>query len=206
MIAFIRGELAEVTEHSVVVDCGGVGYEMLVTGRVFAELPKIGNEVKLYTYLQVREDSVTLFGFPDREELAIFRLLIGVSGIGPKGAVGILSALSADDIRFAVLAEDEKTIAKAPGIGAKTAKKLILELKDKFRLEDAFEKKLLQQEKGQDTGAPGQDASRQAVLEAIQALEALGFAKAEARRMVNNVEEAGAMSPDELLRAALKKA
>lgn len=204
MIAFIRGGLAEVTESSVVVDCGGVGYEMIVPGQVFGQLPKIGQEVKLYTYLQVREDGVTLFGFPDRDELALFRLLIGVSGIGPKGAIGILSALSADDLRFAVLAEDEKTIAKAPGIGAKTAKKLILELKDKFRLEDAFEKKLLKQ--AQADGVPEKEGHRQMVLETIQALEALGFSPTQAKRMVNSVEEAQTMSSDELLKAALKKA
>lgn len=206
MIAFIRGELAEVTENSVVVDCGGVGYEIFATGQVFEQLPKIGNEVKIYTYLQVREDGVTLFGFPDRDALSVFRLLIGVSGIGPKGAVGILSALSVDDLRFAVLAEDEKTIARAPGIGAKTAKKLILELKDKFRLEDAFEKKLLKQEKAQAEGKERVDGQRQMVLETIQALEALGFSGAEAKRMVNSVLEAEAMSSDELLKAALKKA
>lgn len=212
MIAFIRGELAEVTENSVVVDCGGVGYEIFVTGQVFEHLPKIGNEVKVYTYLQVREDGVTLFGFPDRDALSVFRLLIGVSGIGPKGAIGILSALSVDDLRFAVLAEDEKTIARAPGIGAKTAKKLILELKDKFRLADAFEKKLLKQEKGQADGIPSEDSIpstdsyRQMVLETIQALEALGFSGTEAKRMVNSVGEVQVMSSDELLKAALKKA
>ncbi|MDE6873920.1 MAG: Holliday junction branch migration protein RuvA [Lachnospiraceae bacterium] len=204
MISFIRGELAEITESSVVIDCGGVGYEMLVPGQVFENLPRIGNEVKLYTYLQVREDGVSLYGFLDRDELAVFRLLIGVSGIGPKGAVGILSALSTNDLRFAVLAEDEKTIAKAPGIGAKTAKKLILELKDKFRLEDAFERKLMQAENL--VSENGEDDFRQAVLETIQALEALGFPPAQAKRMVNSVEGAEGMSPDELLKAALKKA
>ncbi len=204
MISFIRGELAEITESSVVIDCGGVGYEMLVPGQVLENLPRIGNEVKLYTYLQVREDGVSLYGFLDRDELTVFRLLIGVSGIGPKGAVGILSALSTNDLRFAVLAEDEKTIAKAPGIGAKTAKKLILELKDKFRLEDAFERKLMQAENL--VSENGEDDFRQAVLETIQALEALGFPPTQAKRMVNSVEGAEGMSPDELLKAALKKA
>lgn len=209
MIAFIRGKLEERTENSVVLDCNGVGYEMAVTGQVLDHLPGLGNEVKLYTYLQVREDGVSLFGFLDPDELSIFRRLIGVSGIGPKGAIGILSALPADELRFAVLAEDEKTIAKAPGIGPKTAKKLILELKDKFRLEDAFEKKLLQAEKegaGQDAGDPTQNAYRQMVLETIQALEALGFSGAEAKRMVNSVEEGKGMTADEMLKAALKKA
>ena len=202
MIAFIRGELAEKTENSVVIECGGIGYEVIVPGKVLEHLPGCGTQVKLYTYMQVREDGVSLFGFLEREERLVFRLLIGVSGIGPKGAVGILSALSVDDLRFAVLAEDEKTIAKAPGIGTKTAKKMILELKDKFRLEDAFEQKLSRAEKEEQ----GENSYRQAVLETIQALEALGFSGTQAKRMVNGVERAEKMTVDEMLRAALKKA
>lgn len=206
MIAFIRGELAGATDSSVILDCNGVGYEIIVPGKVLTALPEIGTEMKLYTYLQVREDGVSLFGFFDSDELAVFRLLIGVSGIGPKGAVGILSSLSADDLRFAVLAEDERTIAKAPGIGAKTAKKMILELKDKFRLEDAFEKKLLHAREESDEAAAAAGKQRQMVLETIQALEALGFSGTQAKRMVNSVEAAQEMSSDELLKAALKKA
>jgi len=202
MIAFIRGELAEKTENSVVIDCGGIGYEVIVPGKVLENLPGCGAQIKLYTYMQVREDGISLFGFLDREERSVFRLLIGVSGIGPKGAVGILSALSVDDLRFAVLAEDEKTISKAPGIGTKTAKKMILELKDKFRLEDALEQKLLRAEK-EEQGE--RDSYRQIVLETIQALEALGFSGAQAKRMVNSVEGAETMTVDELLKAALKK-
>lgn len=202
MIAFIRGELAEKTENSVVIDCGGIGYEVIVPEKVLEHLPGCGTQIKLYTYMQVREDGISLFGFLEREERSVFRLLIGVSGIGPKGAVGILSALSVDDLRFAVLAEDEKTISKAPGIGTKTAKKMILELKDKFRLEDALEQKLLRAEK-EEQGE--RDSYRQIVLETIQALEALGFSGAQAKRMVNSVEGAETMTVDELLKAALKK-
>ncbi len=153
--------------------------------------------------MQCREDGVSLFGFASREELAVFRMLIGVSGIGPKGAVGLLSAVSVDDLRFAVLSEDEKTIARAPGIGAKTAKKLILELKDKFRLEDAFEQKLAA------SGAEAADAegndSRSMISEAIQALTALGFSGTEASRAVNSIALTSDMTSDELLKAALKK-
>ncbi|MDE7297731.1 MAG: Holliday junction branch migration protein RuvA [Lachnospiraceae bacterium] len=122
MISFIRGELAWLTENSVVIDCGGIGYEAIVPSTVLAARPRQGEEMLLYTYLQVREDGVSLFGFASREELNVFRMLIGVSGIGPKGAVGILSAVPVDDLRFAILSEDEKTIARAPGIGAKRGK------------------------------------------------------------------------------------
>lgn len=201
VIAFVRGELAGVTESSVIIDCAGIGYEVIVPGTVLSRLPQTGSMVKLHTYLQVREDGVSLFGFADREELLVFRLLIGVNGIGPKAAVAILSSLSADDLRFAVLAEDEKTLAKAPGIGAKTAKKLILELKDKFRLEDAFEKKL-------SAGLKQEDSSRgvqeQIVLEAIEALTALGFSGTDASRAVNGVEIHEGMNTDDVLKQALK--
>ena len=203
MISFIRGEVAWLTENSVVLDCGGIGYEVVVPAPVLASQPRQGEKMLLYTYMQVREDGVSLFGFASREELAVFRMLIGVSGLGPKGAVGLLSAVSVDDLRFAVLSEDEKTIARAPGIGAKTAKKLILELKDKFRLEDAFEQKLAA------SGAEAADAegndSRSMISEAIQALTALGFSGTEASRAVNSIALTSDMTSDELLKAALKK-
>ncbi|MDE7327344.1 MAG: Holliday junction branch migration protein RuvA [Lachnospiraceae bacterium] len=206
MIAFIEGELEEVNGSSVVIGCGGIGYEVVVSGQVLEKLPNPGGQVKLYTYLQMREDGVTLFGFLDRDTLSVFRQLIGVNGIGPKAAVGILSALTADDLRFAVLAEDERTIAKAPGIGAKTAKKLILELKDKFRLEDAFEKKLMRADAKEDLQESPASDYRGMVLETIQALEALGFSGAQARRMVNSVEGAEELTADGMLKAALKHA
>ena len=206
MIAFIEGKLEEVSGNCVVIGCGGIGYEVMVSSQVLARLPDFGSHEKLYTYLQVREDGVTLFGFMDRDTLSVFRQLIGVNGIGPKAAVGILSALTADDLRFAVLAEDERTIAKAPGIGAKTAKKLILELKDKLRLEDAFEKKLMRQEEKEGEEESSADGYRTVVLETIQALEALGFSGGEAKRMVNSVEGIEDMTADEMLKAALKHA
>ena len=104
-------------------------------------LPQIGEEIKLHTYLNVREDAMQLFGFLTRDDLEIFRLLIGVSGIGPKGGLSILSKLSADDLRFAVLSGDAKAISSAPGIGKKTAEKVIIELKDKLNLEEMLEPK-----------------------------------------------------------------
>ena len=127
MISFIRGKIAWITENTVVIDHQGIGYEVSVPASILMKQPRQGEEIFLYTYLQVREDGISLFGFESRDELKVFRMLIGVSGIGPKGAVGILSAVSVDNLRFAVLSEDEKTISKAPGIGTKTARKLILE-------------------------------------------------------------------------------
>lgn len=142
MIAFLKGMVEDITGNSLVLDVHGVGYEVLVPGQILDLMGGTGQEIKLYTYMQVREDAVILFGFLTKDDLQMFRMLIAVNGVGPKAGLAILSALGADDLRFAVLADDAKRIAKTPGIGAKTAQKIILELKDKLDLEDAFEKKL----------------------------------------------------------------
>lgn len=203
MIAYIRGILAyrEPEEHLVIVETGGVGYGILVSGRDLDLLPGHGEEIRLYTYLQVKEDGLQLYGFLTREDQKLFRLLIGVSGIGPKGALGILTALSADDLRFAVLSEDAKTIARAPGIGHKTAQKLILELKDKLKLEDAFEARLAKTDPG--TGAEGLGLTA-AKNEAVEALTALGYSQTDALKAVRQVEPTEEMGVEELLKAALK--
>lgn len=132
MIRYIKGTLEMIEEDAVVLDNHGIGYRILVSGALMDRLPGIGGEMKIYTYMNVREDAMQLFGFESMDELEMFCQLITVSGIGPKAGLSILGTLSADDIRFAVLADDAATIAKAPGIGAKTAKKLIVELKDKI--------------------------------------------------------------------------
>ncbi len=201
MISFVQGELAEVFENSVVIDCNGMGYEVNIPLTVHEKLPRIGQRIKLYTYLQVKEDMVALFGFADREDLSVFKLLITVNGIGPKGALGILSAISTDDLRFAILAEDAKAIAKAPGIGAKTASKLILELKDKFKLEEAFEASFLRKSEAVSTSG-GFEAVKE---EAIQALVALGYSSTEALKAVRGVELTEGMSSEDLIKKSLRK-
>ncbi len=140
MIAFLKGKVVSVSESRLVLDVNDVGFQISITSRDAARMPSVGHQVLLYTYLSVREDAMQLFGFLSEDDLEIYRLLIGVSGIGPKAGLGILSVLSADDLRFAVLADDAKAIARAPGVGNKTAQKLILELKDKLSLEEAIEK------------------------------------------------------------------
>ncbi len=199
MYSYIRGTLADVEEELIVVEAGGIGYNIYITGQVFDYLPPVGSEIKVYTYLSVREDAMLLYGFLTKEDLKFFKLLIGVNGIGPKGALGILSAMSADDLRFAVLADDAKAIAKAPGIGAKTAQRLILELKDKISLEDAFEQKLAHTEE-----AAAVNSAKGVQNEAVQALVALGYGATEALRAVNAVEISDGMEVEELLKAALK--
>lgn len=215
MISYIKGELADVRSDAVVVENQGIGYEIRVPLTVVEELPPMGNSVKIYTYLYVREDIMQLYGFLRTEDLDVFKLLLTVSGIGPKAALGILSSITPDDLRFAVLAEDKKTISKAPGIGAKTAGKLILELKDKFKLEEAFEKKLLHQNeletgkketKNLDIDAKAeQKASVKAMRkDAIEALVALGYSQTEAVKAVSGVDMEKQHSVEDILKASLK--
>lgn len=201
MISFIKGELDSIYEDGIVIENGGIGYDIKVPLSVMNKLPSIGEEVKIYTYLYVREDILCLYGFLSRDDLQVFKLLITVNGIGPKGALGILSTISPDDLRFAVLADDAKAIAKAPGIGAKTASKLILELKDKLKLEDAFEQKLSKTATDSSTGASDVNAKN----EAIQALVALGYSNTEALKAVRGIEITPDMDTEDILKLSLKK-
>ena len=202
MIAFLKAEIADLTEGSVVLDVNGVGYEVLVPGQLLSMLEGIGSRVKLYTYMQVREDAVVLFGFLTKDDLQMFRLLTGVSGVGPKAGLNILSTLGADDLRFAILADDVKRIAKTPGIGAKTAQKIILELKDKLDLQDVFEKKSAS---GQITPEAAAAAGSQVVQEAVEALVALGYGSTEALKAVRSVQPAEDMDVETVLKEALKR-
>ena len=135
MISYVKGELAAIEEQKAIIDVGGIGYGVFMPHQALAMLPSVGNEVKLYTYLNVREDAMQLFGFLTKDDLEIFRLVIGVSGIGPKGGLNILSCMSPDELRFAIMSGDAKMISSAPGIGKKTAEKLIVELRDKVDIE-----------------------------------------------------------------------
>ena len=185
MISYIKGELTEVFEDTVVVETNGIGYNIRVPGSVLDRLPSVGSSVRIYTYLYVKEDAMNLFGFLSRDDLSVFKLLLNVSGIGPKGALAILSTIGPDDLRFAVLSEDVKTISSAPGIGAKTAKRLIIELKDKLKLAEVFETALANKEK-----ASSENDVLLARNEAVEALVALGYASAQAMKAVQQVENA----------------
>lgn len=202
MIAFLKGEVADMTEGSVVLDVNGVGYEVLVPGQLLSMLEGIGQSLKLYTYMQVREDAIVLFGFLTRDDLQMFRMLIGVSGVGPKAGLGVLSALGADDLRFAILADDAKKIAKTPGIGAKTAQKIILELKDKLDLEDAFEKKLASDKLSPEASVA---AGSKVIQDAVEALTALGYGSTEALKAVRSVKPTDDMDVEDILKEALRR-
>lgn len=202
MISFLRGKVAEKSDGCVVMDVGGIGCRVFVSPRTSAGLPSAGEEAKVYTYLSVREDAIWLYGFLTADDLAVFRELITVSGVGPKAAMGLLGAMSADDLRFAVFSDDEKTIARAPGIGPKTAKKLILELKDRLKLEDALPGG--GEDAETEASAAGTASAGADVSEAVQALVALGYTNAEALRAVRKVEISDGMQTQDILKKALK--
>lgn len=197
MISYIKGELADVFDGGIVVEANGIGYGIFISGRVANLLPPMGSEVKIHTYLNVREDAMQLFGFLTRDDLEIFRLLIGVNGIGPKGALGILSALSADELRFAVIAGDVKAITKAPGIGKKTAERLLIELKDKLSAEEFLERSV-------SGGGEWTENETDVQKEAVQALVALGYSSTESMQAVKKTGLQNE-SVEEILKQALKK-
>lgn len=203
MYAYIKGILEEITEDAVVVEAGGIGYNIKVSASTADLLPGIGSEVKVYTYTLVREDAFSLYGFLTRDDLDIFKKLITVSGIGPKGGLAILSVMSADALRFAVMAGDAKAIAKAPGVGAKTAERVILDLRDKISLEDTL------RGMGKDLG-PGQAADASGTAdnlmkrEAIEALVALGYSASDATAAVKKVEAGAEATSETILKQALK--
>lgn len=197
MYAYIKGEIVDITEDNVVLECNNIGYNIKVPFSVVQRLPGIGEDVKIYTYTCVREDAFILFGFLTKDDLSVFKLLITVNGIGPKGALGILSAMSADDLRFAIIAGDAKAIAKAPGIGAKSAERIILELKGKIDLEPM----LTSQEPAATIGGL---ANSDAKNEAIEAMIALGYSSSEAVKAVKQLNITEDMDSGIILKDALK--
>ena len=197
MISYIKGLLEDMSPGMVVVDNHGIGYQMMVPMRG-ESFPKIGQEIKIYTHMHVREDDVSLFGFLSKEEKEAFELLIGVNGIGPKVGLSVLSTLSVYELKMAVISEDVKTISKTPGLGPKGAKKLILELKDKLSFEELEEDGVGAEIF--DTAADSSDS----VMITIEGLVSLGYSKSEAAIAVNKVEDAKDLTPEELLKKALK--
>ena len=199
MISYIKGELYHIdSEQDVVtIDVSGVGYGIFVPNQVLSQLPRVGAEVLLHTYLNVREDAMQLYGFLTRDDLEIYKLVIGVSGIGPKSGLNILSIMSPDELRFAVIAGDVKAISKAPGIGKKTAEKLIIELKDKLKMPSLTEES--------EFALPKATQMRDTTVqtEAVQALIALGYGSTESLRAVRNVMTED-MLVEDVLKAALK--
>lgn len=199
MIAYVNGIVEDIAEDNVVIDVGGIGYNVKISASTASRLPSIGEQIRLYTYTCVREDAFMLYGFLSRNDLDIFKKCITVNGIGPKGALAILSVLDADSLRFAIMSGDAKAIAKAPGIGTKTAERLVLDLKDKIKIDDT----LIQREV--DMTAAGNAMDTDQKKEAVEALVALGYGQTESIKAVNSIENIESMDAGAVLKAALKK-
>ena len=198
MYAYIKGEIADISEDNLVLECNNIGYNIRIPFSVAQKLPGIGAFVKIYTYTSVREDAFQLFGFLSRDDLEIYKKLIAVNGIGPKGALSILSAMSADDLRLAIISGDAKAIAKAPGVGNKSAERIILELKDKIALKPSYEE-------GADFVPEGDLLEGGAAKnEAIEALVSLGYTPTEAVKAVKQLEITQDMDSGVILKQALK--
>lgn len=202
MYAYIKGTLEEITEDAVVVEAGGVGYHIMVSTATAELLPGIGSEVKIYTYTLVREDAFSLYGFLTRDDLEIFKKLITVSGIGPKGGLAILSVMSADSLRFAVMSGDAKAIAKAPGVGVKTAERVILDLRDKISVEDTLRNVGMAGDTAKEEAGSADNRMRR---EAVEALVALGYSASEAGAAVRKVDAGENATPESILKLALKQ-
>lgn len=194
MYSYISGELVEVNDDFIVVDNHGIGYRFFVSKSMAFQMNHIGEQIRVYTYLYVREDAMQMFGFPTKEELEIFKLLIGVNGIGPKGALAILSIMSIQDLRFAILSEDAKAIAAAPGVGAKTAQRVIIDLKDKI---DTFA----------DLGESIElsDTNNQIKTEVIEAMTSLGYSASQALHAMEGLEINEDSKVEVVLKEVLKK-
>ncbi|MBE5870843.1 MAG: Holliday junction branch migration protein RuvA [Lachnospiraceae bacterium] len=200
MVAYVKGKLAETGQDHIVLDIGNMGINIRVSDGFLTELPPVGTDMKVHTYTYVKEDAFLLYGFATREELELFQMMITVNGIGPKGALAILSIMSATDLRFAIFSSDVKAISRANGIGKKTAERLILDLRDKIDIEQTLQDGL------EEIAAPVKGANElgQNRKDAIDALVALGYGMTEAAKAVKQVDVSGDPTADEILKASLK--
>lgn len=196
MLYSVRGTLIHREPQLAVVECGGVGYQCAVTMNTARRLPDIGKEVMLYTFLNVREDAVDLFGFADREELNCFKLLTAVNGVGPKAGLAILSELTPDRVVLAASTGDHKSFTRAQGVGPKLAQRIVLELKDKVGLPTTDPASL------GDLPSAGAVSASSHVQEAVGALTMLGFSAGEASAAVAKLDSD--LPVQELIRQALK--
>ena len=200
MFAYVKGIVEDIGENVAVVDVHDIGYHVNISADTAARMPGIGEFVRFYTYTLVKEDAFQLFGFLSRDELEMFKLCITVSGIGPKGAQAILSVMDTDSLRFAIMSGDVKAISKAPGIGKRTAERLILELKGKITMEDTNIGKEMISHNRKSTAIDSEQKK-----EAVEALVSLGYGQAESLKAVNSIENLETMDSGAILKAALKK-
>ena len=196
MFAYIKGNLEIKTNGYVVVDVGGIGYKIFMSQNAIEKLGESGKEVKIHTYVRVREDDISIFGFNSNEELRMFELLLSVSGIGAKSSLTILSNISPSSFALAVISNDIGKLKKLPGIGPKTAQRIILELKDKLKTEEAIDDNVEELKEA--------ILENDKVSEAISALQVLGYSRREIDLALANIDKNN-LSIEEIIRQGLKK-
>lgn len=193
MIAYLKGIIDIKRQDYVVIDVHGVGYKIFMPEGAIQNL-EVDSEVKIYTFMRVREDDVSLYGFLNAEELAMFELLISVGGIGAKSAVGILSNIAPSKFALAVITDDVTTLKKLPGIGAKTAQRIILELKDKIKTQEATE---------QENEIKQKTEVSDSAKDAIEALQVLGYTRREVEEAISKIGESN-LTTEEIIKQGLK--
>ena len=196
MIGYLHGKVEIVGSDYVIIECAQVGYKVYMSTADISDISRNPDDVRIYTNLYIREDLIALYGFKNQEDLKLFELLISVSGVGPKAAINIFSVLTGNDIKFAILSDDVNAICKAPGIGKKTAQKLILELKDKFSLDTVFDERF--ESTGNSSAVLNDDYTV-----ALEALVSLGYSAVEAKKALQNCTDRSA-GVDKLIKEALK--
>lgn len=194
MIAFLKGIVSYLDEQGAIIDVGGVGFSVTMPSIDIGKLPKIGQEAFLYTYLYVREDIMELFGFSDKESIKYFKKLISVSGVGPKAAISLLSALTPSELALAIISSDAKAIGKAKGIGPKMAQRIVLELKGKVETDDAIGQGFI----AESAYKPRVDTA------AVNALIALGCSPSEAQKTVMQISGEN-LTTEDIIKEALRR-
>lgn len=202
MIGYVKGTVEGISDEYILVENNGIGYRIFTSGKALADIGKLHQSVILYTYLHVREDELSLYGFPTSEEMETFKLLISVNGIGPKVALSILSALSVKELSMAVMMGDAKAITKANGVGNKGANRIIMELKDKLKYDDLMSVATGEDDSGSVATTEWKPDN---ISDTVLALVSLGYSEFEAMKAIKQIPDAQSMNSDKLLKAALKK-
>ena len=192
MIAYIKGIVTEKNTDSIIVECSGLGYEVFTCGRDIQSVSKT-DEILIYTYLRISDDAHTVYGFLNKDDLLMFKKLLGISGVGPKAALSIMSTLSTFDLKMAIVSDDHKAISAAQGIGPKIAKRIILDLKEKVDLESITS---IESEKPVNGGVQS---------EVVEALVSLGYSSSEAYKVLRSIEIGDLDTTEDILKIALKK-
>ena len=201
MLAYIKGELVAKARGHIIIDVGGLGYKIFMSELAMENVGKIGDVVKVHTYYRVMEDDISIFGFLTAEELRLFELLISVSGVGAKTAIAMLGTIKPEDFAIAIIYNDINTLKKLPGVGAKTAQRIVLELKDKLKKEKQIEE--LSKESSETYSNKNENIVNSKIEEAYTALQVLGYNSKEIEKVIKNIDKN--LSLEEIIKLSLKE-